>query len=86
MPSKLPPSKNSTLVTIPLELLAEAVSVTMAGAGKDAPLVGSIKATLGTVFEMTDTMTGGDVLVAPILSNTSAVSVWLPTARFTEME
>ena len=88
MPSKLVPSKNATLVMLPLELLADAVMVIMAGAVKDAPLVGVIIVTVsvGTALETTDTVIGLEMFVAPKLSNASAVSVWLPMARFTEME
>ena len=75
MPSKVVPSKNRTLVTDPLELLADAVMVTIAGAMKVAPFVGAIRVTAGGVLETTDTMTGADVLVPPKLSNAFAVRV-----------
>ena len=46
-PRNVAPSKNATFVTLPSESLAVAVMGTMAGAVKEAPLVGEAMATVG---------------------------------------
>jgi hypothetical protein len=59
--------------------------ITMAGAVKDAPFVGLVMLTLGEELEITVTVTEAEVVVAPRLSEATAVNVWEPRARSAEI-
>src|SRR3954453_15423397 len=85
-PRLVGPSKNSTVVTNPLESCAIALSRMLASAKKLAPLVGFTIATVGGtltgggggVLVPTLMLTGNEVPVAPSSSVATAVSEYLP--------
>ena len=69
------PAKKSTFVIVPSASLAEAETVTDAGAVKLAPLAGAVSEAVGAWFDggLTVTVRAADVVVAPSLSVATAV-------------
>ena len=85
LPKELTPSKNWTFVTVPSRSLAVAAMIIVAGAVKDAAFVGLVMLTVGGELETTVTVTEAEVVVAPKLSDATAVNVLEPRARPAEM-
>jgi hypothetical protein len=70
---------------LPVDVLALALTVIVAGAVKVLPLVGAVRLTVGGVAAgggaaFTVTLTGADCAVNPALSVTMAVSEYVPAA------
>src|SRR5690242_7659147 len=74
LPREVAPSKNWTLVMLPSLSVAAARMVMVAGAIKVAPLVGLLMATVGAKLVAPMTVTGNVIVLAPRLSEATAVS------------
>src|SRR5689334_9270105 len=80
LPKEVVPSKNCTLVTLPSLSLAAAWIVTVVGPIKVVPSMGFAMLTEGGKSLMTLIVTGAEVLVAPRLSEATAVRECEPKA------
>ncbi len=81
MPTTVVPERKSTRVTV-VPLLANAVALNVAAVPSvsDAPLVGAVRATVGTPAAATVTLTAEEVVAVPFESVTRAVSAKFPAA------
>ena len=82
-PSKIPLSKNSTLVIVPSLSAASAVRVRFAGEVKTLLFAGAVMLTVGGV--LTVMVIGAVIAVAPWLSVALAVSWWVPSGALFQM-
>ena len=80
--SSVEPSRNSTVVTLPSASPAVAVTVIVGFHAKVAPSVGDVTTTVGGLFPVTVTVEAALVVVAPTSSVARAVSVYVPTRRY----